>query len=79
MFGTTKHHPSEGPASDFGVPTELRGSQPDIWTEAGRAIELAYRQPAPMDRAVRVAVAVAIAVAAALITVAKHYSGGVLG
>ena len=70
MFDTTKDRPSEGPAS---------GSRPDIWTEAGRAIELAYRQPAPMDQAVWVAVPVTIAVVAALVAVAKHYSVAVLG
>jgi hypothetical protein len=53
-----EHRPSEDRASAFVGPTELRGSQPDIWTEAGRAIELAYRRPAPMDQAVRVAVLV---------------------
>jgi hypothetical protein len=63
MFDTTKHRPSDDPASAFVGPTELRGSQPDIWTVAGRVIELAYRRPAPMHQAVRVAVAVAIAVA----------------
>jgi hypothetical protein len=75
MFDTTKYRPSEDPGSAFLGPTEPRGSQPDIWTEAGRAIELAYRQPAPVGQAeaVRRTVAVALAIAIALVSLAKHH------
>jgi hypothetical protein len=59
MYDTTKYRPSEDPASAFFGPAELQGSQPDIWMEAGGAIELAYCRPVPMDQAVRVAIAVA--------------------
>jgi hypothetical protein len=75
MLGTRQHRPSAGPASAFFIPTEPRGSQPDIWTEAGRAIESAYRQPAPVGQAeaVRGTVAVALAIAIALVFLAKHH------
>jgi hypothetical protein len=75
MLDTGQNRPSDDPASAFVGPTELRGSQPAIWTEAGRAIELAYRQPAPAGQAeaVRGTVAVALAIAMALVSLAKHH------
>ena len=55
-----------GSVSAFVAPTELRESRSDIWSEAGRAIELAYREPAPMSQAARIAVALALVMAAKL-------------
>jgi hypothetical protein len=72
MFDTTKPQASAGSASAFVAPTGLRGSGFDISAEVGRATELAYREPAPMSQAVRIAVALALVVAA------KLCSGGVL-
>ena len=66
MFDTTKPRAPAGSASAFVAPTELRGSGFDIWAEAGRATELAYREPAPMSQAVRIAVALALVVAVKL-------------
>jgi hypothetical protein len=70
MFDTTKSLAPTHAASAFIAPTELQGL--DIWAEAGRAIELAYREPAPISQPVRAAVAVA------LIVVAKLGLAGVL-
>jgi hypothetical protein len=61
MFGTTKRETPASSRSAFVAPSEVRGS--DIWAQAGRAIELAYREPAPISQTVRVAVAVALLLA----------------
>lgn len=66
MFDTTKPRTPAGPASAFVVPTERRASRPDIWAEAGHAIEVAYGEPAPIGRALRLAIAIALVVAAKL-------------
>jgi hypothetical protein len=66
MFDKTKPRASAGSASAFVAPTELRRSDFDIWAEAGRAIELAHRQPAPISQVVRIAVALALVMAAKL-------------
>lgn len=65
MFNPAKPRPPSGPASAFVVPTEIRGARSDIWTEAGRAIELAYCDRARIGLVVRVAVAIAVVVCVA--------------
>jgi hypothetical protein len=67
MFNPRRCRPLSGTASGFLVPTEAGGSRPDIWGEAGRAIELAYREPAPIGLTVRVAIALALTVVVKLI------------
>jgi hypothetical protein len=64
MFGTKKPQAGAGSTSAFVSPSERSGS--DIWAEAGNAIELAYRPPAPVGQAIRVAVAVLRATAGKL-------------
>jgi len=66
MSDTTKPRAPAGSASAFVAPTERPGSEFDIWAAAGHAIELAYREPAPMSLALRVAVVAALVVAAKL-------------
>lgn len=66
MLDTTNPRAPAGSASAFVAQTKLQGSRSDVWSEAGRAIELAYRGPAPMSQAVRIAVALALVVAAKL-------------
>lgn len=66
MFDTMKPQAPAGSASTFIAPTKLWRSGFDIWAEAGRATELAYRQPTPMSQTARIAIAVALAVAAKL-------------
>jgi hypothetical protein len=67
MFDPLRCRPLSGTASGFVVPTEMGGSRPDIWGEAGRAVELAYRESAPIGLTVRVAVALALTVIVKLI------------
>jgi hypothetical protein len=64
MFDTTKLQAGTSSVSAFIAPGKEPGF--DIWAEAGRAIELAYREPTPISQAVRVAVAAAVVVAARL-------------
>jgi hypothetical protein len=66
MLDTRKSQAPSGFASVFVAPAELRGSGFDIWAEASCATELAYREPASMNQAVRVAVVVTLVVAATL-------------
>jgi hypothetical protein len=66
MFDITKSRAAAGSMSAFITLTELRRSGFDIWAEAGRATELAYRDPTPMSQAVRIAVALVLVVAAKL-------------
>lgn len=66
MFDLAKPQAPAGSASAFIAPIGLPGPGSDIWAEAGRATELAYREPAPMNQAVRTAVTLALVVAAKL-------------
>ncbi len=66
MFDTAKRRVPAGSASAFVFLTGRRSPQSDIWTEAGHAIELAHREPAPIGFVVRVAIGIAVVVAAKL-------------
>ena len=72
MFETTNLRPPAASASAFVAATEAQGSGSDIWTDAGRAIELAYCHPSPISQVMRISVVVALGVAA------KLYSAGAL-
>jgi hypothetical protein len=72
MLDTPKPKTLARYASDFIAPTGQRRSAFNIWEEAGRATEQAYRVPMPMRLTVRIAVALA------LVVVAKLCSGGSL-
>jgi hypothetical protein len=70
MFDRAKLRTVVGTASAFVLSIERRGSRCDLWADAGHAIELAYRERAPIGQAVRVAVAIALVAAAKLSAVA---------
>jgi hypothetical protein len=70
MSNTTRLPATVGSASAF--ITSSKESGLGIWAQAGRAIELAYRGPAPISQAVRAAIAVA------LVTAPKLCSGWAL-
>jgi hypothetical protein len=66
MSETLKTRPAAGSASAFVVQSEVPSPQTDMWSQAGAAIELAYRTPVPATRAGRVAIALALVVATKL-------------
>ena len=66
MFDTAKRRPLAAGTSVFMVRVEPRRPRSEVLAEAGRAIESAHRDPAPIGPTVRVAVAIALAMAAAL-------------
>jgi hypothetical protein len=57
MFDTTKTRLAAAIESAVSGPVETRRS--DVWSQAGHAIELAHRQPAPASQGARTAVALA--------------------
>jgi hypothetical protein len=53
--------------SGFITSARSRGANVDTEAEVGRAIELAYLEPAPVSQAVRIAVTLALVIAAKLV------------
>ena len=69
MLNTTKAQGRAACVSAFVAVSKGRGYRSDIWSEVGRAIEAAYRKPAPISQSVRIAIVLAVVVAMKLCSV----------
>ncbi len=66
MTDTARARTRRDVTSAFVAGVVWQGAQVDTWSETGRAIELAHREPARIGFAVRLAIGIAVAVTAKL-------------